>query len=64
MRQASWEELFRKEDEVPEKPSFWARASAFIGWEELVTLLIVFIAFITVVQSIDSADWVPEMPSL
>ena len=64
MRQASWEELFRKEDQVAEKPSFWARVGSFVTWEELITLLIVLIAFLTVVQSIDSADWVPEMPSL
>ncbi|MPZ49666.1 MAG: DUF4129 domain-containing protein [Dehalococcoidia bacterium] len=63
MRQASWEELFRKGDVEEEPPSFWSRLGSFVTWEDLVTLLIVLIAFLTVVASISSADWVPEMPS-
>jgi transglutaminase-like putative cysteine protease len=66
MRQAAWEDVFRQgaPGEVRvERPSPWSRL-AIISWEELVTLLIVLIAFFTVVQSIDNADWVVEMPSL
>jgi transglutaminase-like putative cysteine protease len=66
MRQAAWDDVFRQGSpgEVrQERPSPWSRL-AIISWEELVTLLIVLIAFFTVVQSIDNADWVLEMPSL
>lgn len=66
MRQASWEEIFRpRPEEAPAPPRrrVTLRISLF-SWEEAVTLLIVLVAFLTVVRSIDSADWVPEMPSL
>jgi len=66
MRQASWEEIFRQKSEeapAPARRQVSLRIS-FFSWEEAVTLLIVFVAFLTVVRSIDSADWVPEMPSL
>ena len=65
MRQASWEEMFREGEAravVPQRP-WWSRLAIF-SWEDLITLAIVLIAFLAVVQSIDSADWVPEMPSL
>ena len=67
MRQATWEEFFNR-PELPdetqaEKPPWWHKL-AVISWEELVTFVIVFIVFMAVVQSIDSADWVAEMPSL
>ena len=64
MRQASWEELFRAGEEKPVKPSVWSRIAAFFSWEDLITLLIVMVGFLAVVQSINGADWVPEMPSL
>ena len=68
MRQASWEEFFKSagscaEEPEVKKPAWWRKLAVF-SWEELVTLVIVFIGFMTVVQSIDSADWVAEMPSL
>ncbi|HLF72328.1 MAG TPA: transglutaminase domain-containing protein [Dehalococcoidia bacterium] len=68
MRQASWEEVFRAREASQQTPPrkkrpAWQRTS-FISWEELVTFAIVLIAFITVVESINGADWVPEMPSL
>ena len=65
MRQASWEEMFQAA-QLPERPQpkpWWSRLMIF-SWEELITLLIVMIAFVTVVQSINNADWVAEMPSL
>jgi transglutaminase-like putative cysteine protease len=72
MRQASWNEIFRgreREAEQPERPSRLQpliRISRYTGitWETLVTLAIVMVGFLTVVRSIDSADWVPGMPSL
>ena len=70
MRQASWdemrrmEEIFRAGRDEPPPPPRWTKLLAFFSWEEAVTLVIVFIAFLTVVQSINNADWAPEMPSL
>jgi len=72
MRQASWNEIFRgreRDAEQPERPSRLQpliRISRYTGitWETLVTLAIVMVGFLTVVRSIDSADWVPGMPSL
>jgi transglutaminase-like putative cysteine protease len=72
MRQASWNEIFRgreRESEQPPPPSRFdllIRLSRYTGitWESLVTLAIVLVGFLTVVRSIDSADWVPGMPSL
>jgi len=65
VRQASWEDLFRAaEEKEPDKPSVWSRVAAFFSWEEAVTLVIVMVGSLAVVQSINSADWVPEMPSL
>ncbi len=65
MRQASWEEIFQRDREtVPVKPSRWSRYFAWASWEEAVTLAIVLVGFLTVVRSIDNADWVSEMPSL
>ena len=63
MRQASWEELFKAEEGRPPKDPPWARVSV-ITWEELVTLVIATVAMLTVVQSIASAKWVPNMPSM
>ena len=65
MRQASWEEIFRQNrEEETAKPSLWSRHFSWVSWEEVVTLAVVLVGFLTVVRSIDSADWVPEMPSL
>ena len=71
MRQAGWGEVFqtRRQEGAPQKPSRFAvlsRLSRFgtLTWEDVVTLAIVMVGFLTVVRSIDSADWVDEMPSL
>src|SRR4051812_4547408 len=64
MRQASWEDMFRAAEPVaPKGPSWWSKLAIF-SWEELVTLVIVIIGFTTVVGSINSANWVADMPSL
>ncbi len=72
MRQASWNEIFRdreREADLPDRPSRFEpifRFTRYTGltWETLVTLAIVLVGFLTVVRSIDSADWVAGMPSL
>jgi transglutaminase-like putative cysteine protease len=65
VRQASWEEIFRQNRETDvAKPSVWSRYMSLVSWEEVVTLAIVLVGFLTVVRSIDNADWVAEMPSL
>ena len=63
MRQASWEDLFREGEAKVVKPPFWSKLAIF-SWEELVTLAIVMVGFLTVVQSMSSANWVNDMPSL
>ncbi len=62
MRQTTWEEMFQPAEE-PRKESRFALL-ARVSWEDLVTLAIVLIAFLIVVGSISSADWVSIMPSL
>ena len=71
MRQMGWGEVFqprRPDSGAPQKPrlSFlsWLSRYGVITWEDIVTLAIVMVGFLTVVRSIDSADWVDEMPSL
>ena len=65
MRQASWEEIFRQNrEEETAKPSLITRYFSWVSWEEVVTLAIVLVGFLTVVRSIENADWVSEMPSL
>ncbi len=66
MRQASWEELFREGEVRPPRVSPWTHVARFFpfSWEDIVTFTIVLIAFLTVVQSIDGANWVAEMPDL
>lgn len=72
MRQASWNEIFRdreREAELPQRKSHFEpiiRLSRYTGvtWETVITLAIVMVGFLTVVRSIDSADWVAQMPSL
>ncbi len=64
MRQGTWEDIFRQtRDEDKAKPSLTDRLR-WVSWEEVITLAIVLVGFLTVVRSIDSADWVSEMPSL
>ena len=63
MRQASWEEMFQPAEDAP-KESRFAALSRIVSWEDLVTLAIVLVAFLIVVGSINSANWVTIMPSL
>ncbi len=67
MREASWSEsigprLVRALE--PEPPPSEPSSRPFVSWEDVLTLAIVLIVFLSVVGSIDRADWVDEMPSL
>jgi transglutaminase-like putative cysteine protease len=64
MRQASWEDMFRAAEPTPPKPPPWWTKLAVFSWEDIVTLVIVMIGFLATVQSINSANWVNDMPSL
>src|SRR5437660_596500 len=66
MRQATWQDMWRGAEPSPdeEKRRLWLRRLTLLSWEEWVTLVIVGIGFFSVVQSLDNANWVSEMPSL
>jgi hypothetical protein len=70
MRQASWNEMFAPRPDsgglafapaVPEEPEGWRR---FLWWEDLVTLALLGVIFLTVIGSVNRAGWVDDMPSL
>src|SRR5262245_37043383 len=61
MREANWDEIFQRRAEEPIRDT---RIAAFLPWEDWLTFVIVAIGFMSVVHSIDSADWVNDMPSL
>src|SRR5437870_5011511 len=66
MRQATWEDMWRGAEPSPaeENKRLWLHRLTLLSWEEWVTLVIVGIGFFSVVQSLDNANWVNEMPSL
>jgi transglutaminase-like putative cysteine protease len=70
MAQANWAELFAPPPPTPPRalgPAwrlprwFWERLT---GWEDWLTFLIAYLAFLGVAFSIQAAEWVEEMPSL
>ncbi len=68
MRQASWNEMFASRGaafalapEVPSEPTGWRR---LVWWEDLVTFALLSVIFLTVMASIDRAQWVDDMPAL
>ncbi len=68
MRQASWDEMFAPRHdapgilpEVPREPEGWRR---LFWWEDLVSLTLLGIVYVSVIASVDRANWVDEMPSL
>lgn len=63
MREANWDEIFRKRDDTATGTGD-ERVASFLPWEEWLTFLITAVVFMSVVHSIDSANWVDEMPSL
>lgn len=67
MSQADWHEMFgpgpARAPEPEPRPSGRLALWQFT-WEDVLTFAIVLIVFLSVVGSIDRADWVEEMPSL
>jgi len=62
MREANWDEIFqRRADDSGDAEQ---RLSSVLPWEDWLTLSIVVICFMSVVHSINSANWVDDMPSL
>jgi transglutaminase-like putative cysteine protease len=74
MAQADWADLFRPPPPEAGPPSassglrawrlprwFWERLT---GWEDWLTFLIAYLAFLGVALSIQAAEWVEDMPSL
>jgi len=62
VREANWDEIFQKRrDDDPAKDD---RVAAFLPWEDWLTFVIAAVGFLSVVHSIDSANWVDDMPSL
>jgi transglutaminase-like putative cysteine protease len=62
MREANWDEIFQRRQ--AEAAPAEGRVAAFLPWEDWLTFAIVTVGFMSVVHSIDSANWVDEMPSL
>jgi transglutaminase-like putative cysteine protease len=62
VREANWDQIFQRREQAG-APSD-ERLSAIIPWEEWLTLFITTVVFLSVVQSVDSAHWVNDMPSL
>ena len=61
MREANWDQIFQKRSAAPERPD---RIASFLPWEDWLTFFILTIAFMSVVHSVDSAEWVDDMPWL
>jgi len=70
MAQTDWADLFRPPPPRPPRAMgpawrlprwFWERLT---GWEDWLTFLIAYLAFLGVALSIQAADWVESMPSL
>lgn len=61
MREVNWDEIFqRRAEEAPEQD----RTFGSLPWEDWLTLAISAVVFMSVVASIDGANWVDGMPSL
>lgn len=61
MREANWDEIFQRRNEESDVEQ---RLSSVLPWEDWLTLSIVVVCFMSVVHSINSANWVDDMPSL
>jgi transglutaminase-like putative cysteine protease len=62
MREANWDEIFqRREDRTVTEDE---RFTSVLPWESWLTFGILAVMFMSVVHSIDSANWVDDMPSL
>ena len=58
MRQASWEEMFRHAEmgELEDKPARWRYVTRYIGWEDMVTMVIVMIALLAYVHNASRSE--------
>ena len=56
----AWQDLLRGNEPAPAPPR---RSLAWV-WEELLTFSLVLLVLLSVVVSVERANWVPEMPSL
>ncbi len=61
MREANWDAMFQRRAAPADAET---RLNSIIPWEDWLTFFIATVAFLSVVQSIDSANWVDDMPSL
>jgi hypothetical protein len=61
MREANWDEIFHRPSEAKAEAK---REPGFLPWEDWLTFGILAVMFLSVVHSIDSANWVDDMPSL
>ena len=60
MREANWDEIFQRRDYQPDDD----RITSGLPWEDWLTFGIVTLVFMSVVHSVDSANWVDSMPPL
>lgn len=62
MREANWDEIFqRRRDDGATRDE---RLSSVLPWEDWLTFAITAVVLMSVVASVDSANWVSGMPSL
>ena len=67
MRQAGWGEIFVERNEplvlaeVPQEPRGWRR---LFWWEDWLTFILLGALLLTVIASVQQANWVDSMPSL
>lgn len=61
MREANWDEIFQRPQDAWQDD---VREPGFLPWEDWLTFGILSVMFLSVVHSIDSANWVDDMPSL
>ncbi|HXK34455.1 MAG TPA: transglutaminase domain-containing protein [Dehalococcoidia bacterium] len=62
MREANWDEIFQRRNYDATADD--DRIASGIPWEDWLTFAIASVMFMAVVTSVDSADWVRDMPSL
>lgn len=64
MRDANWDEIFQNRAVEDAGATRDESLKSIVPWEEWLTFAIAGIVFLSVVHSIDSANWADDMPSL
>ena len=64
MRQPAWEAIGLGAAGPPAAPTRAVRRTGLPPWEEAITFVLLLVALLAVVISVERADWVREMPSL